>query len=220
MDLPYAPVLQEGSERCLLPSYGPGRYDPIYEEKGTDYPAGYVKWTERRNMAASSIWWRRSALTSAVIKDPIRLRRRLKFIPNCGKAGWPGDSVRVSAARELVDSTGNDQVRPASVSPKTRIVLGCIGAGNYANTKLLRFCNAVRRCAFTRGHRRRLSAASAARRFPSSAPAARQRYLRLSEVNAVLIATPHGSHAGLIGRALRSGKAVFAENRWPSRQSS
>jgi threonine dehydrogenase-like Zn-dependent dehydrogenase len=50
MDLPRDPFYMKELELRLSRSYGPGRYDPSYEEKGNDYPVGYVRWTERRNM--------------------------------------------------------------------------------------------------------------------------------------------------------------------------
>ena len=52
MDLPREPFYAKELELRLSTSYGPGRYDPEYEEKGHDYPYGYVRWTEARNMAA------------------------------------------------------------------------------------------------------------------------------------------------------------------------
>src|SRR5262249_5403239 len=52
MDIPRDVYYERELELRLATSYGPGRYDPVYEEKGIDYPFGYVRWTERRNMAA------------------------------------------------------------------------------------------------------------------------------------------------------------------------
>ena len=52
MNVPREPYYQKELELRLSMSYGPGRYDPAYEEKGHDYPYGYVRWTENRNMEA------------------------------------------------------------------------------------------------------------------------------------------------------------------------
>ena len=53
MDVPRAAVLREGARpACSRARTGPGRYDRAYEERGLDYPIGYVRWTERRNMGA------------------------------------------------------------------------------------------------------------------------------------------------------------------------
>ena len=52
MDLPRGPFYEKELDLRLSRSYGPGRYDPNYELHGLDYPIGYVRWTEQRNMAA------------------------------------------------------------------------------------------------------------------------------------------------------------------------
>ena len=52
LDIPRSPMYEKELEIRISTSYGPGRYDPAYEEKGTDYPVGYVRWTEKRNMEA------------------------------------------------------------------------------------------------------------------------------------------------------------------------
>src|SRR3712207_5683192 len=52
MDLPRSTYYGKEIDLRLSRSYGPGRYDPAYEERGIDYPIGYVRWTERRNMQA------------------------------------------------------------------------------------------------------------------------------------------------------------------------
>jgi len=52
MEIPRRPYYEKEITFRLSRSYGPGRYDPTYEEKGIDYPVGYVRWTERRNMEA------------------------------------------------------------------------------------------------------------------------------------------------------------------------
>ena len=52
MELPRPPFYEKELSFCVSRSYGPGRYDPLYEEAGVDYPAGYVRWTENRNLRA------------------------------------------------------------------------------------------------------------------------------------------------------------------------
>ena len=52
IDIPRGPLYEKELSILLSRSYGPGRYDPQYEEHGHDYPIGYVRWTEQRNMAA------------------------------------------------------------------------------------------------------------------------------------------------------------------------
>ena len=58
LDLPWNAYYDKELDVRFSRSYGPGRYDDRYELEGIDYPAGYVRWTERRNWPASSIcWW-------------------------------------------------------------------------------------------------------------------------------------------------------------------
>lgn len=214
MDLPYAPFFKKDLNVVFSRSYGPGRYDPIYEEKGIDYPPGYVKWTERRNMAGFlELVAQKKVDLQPLIRNPVPFAQAPEAyeLLRKGKAElailFEYESSSKAAKPKAVE------IRAKVSRPSKSIVLGCIGAGNYASTKLLpvlqRHVEVRFRTVVTSGG---LSAVSAARKFPfERASIDASDVFSDNEINAVLIATPHASHARLIADALRSGKAVFAE---------
>ena len=198
------------------PSYGPGRYDPTYEEGGVDYPIGYVRWTERRNMACfldlvAEGRLDLDPLVSAVLPfdDAVGAYERIQR----GEQGGVGMLFRYAA-------NGSPQRRLATAGPpgarqpaQPVVRLGVIGAGNYATSMLLphlRDRDDVRlvEVATATG----LSATNAQRKFGFERCSTDHRGLLADEaVDAVLIATRHHAHAAMVCEALRAGKAVFVE---------
>jgi predicted dehydrogenase/threonine dehydrogenase-like Zn-dependent dehydrogenase len=196
-------------------SYGPGRYDPEYEEGGRDYPLPYVRWTEQRNMAAVL------DLMAAGRVDPLPLvTHRFPF----AKAREAYDTVTGDgSALGIVleyDAAGR------GVPPGARVVeaarpseplaadfsVGVVGAGNFAKRVLIPSVAAA-------GGRLRViasaggtSAAVVARRFGfEKVTTDVDEILEDELVDTVLILTRHDSHARLAGRALDAGKHVFVE---------
>ena len=117
LDLPWTEYYAKELEVRFWRSYGPGRYDPTYEEDGVDYPIGYVRWTERRNMACSWTWWPRvgSTWTSS---SPRCCRSTTRSAPTSGSsAGSRAASACCSATRP----TGRRRAgRPSRPSPIDR----------------------------------------------------------------------------------------------------
>jgi len=194
-------------------SYGPGRYDPNYEEKGQDYPYGFVRWTEQRNFEAvldlmatrqlnvQALISHRFALDDApqaytvLTEDKSALGILLNY-PDTGK-DW--------AMREVVLDVAK------SFEP-TRPVLGFIGAGNYASRVLIpafKNTNAQLHTIVTAGglngviHGKKAGFAAASTDVEA--------LLANPEVTAVAIVTRHDSHARFVVAALRAGKHVFVE---------
>ncbi len=214
IDVPYLPFFKKDLELVFSRSYGPGRYDPVYEEKGIDYPIGYVKWTEKRNMAA---------FLGLVAKKEIDLASIVQNVVPFERAEEAYDALRKGEGglgtlfKYMVSDVLPEKVlRTVEVKPArecSEIVIGCIGAGNYAKTKLLPFFkdnHAVRlkTVATTSG----TTAKNTASRFAfEKATTDCQCILGDPQVNTVIIATPHDSHAELICQALEADKAVFAE---------
>jgi predicted dehydrogenase len=197
-------------------SYGPGRYDPNYEQKGQDYPIGFVRWTENRNFEAVI-----DTLEAGKLDVRPLITHRYAF----------GDAAR---AYDLLVS-GSEPVLgilleyPSSASEATKVEIhrstpvdasgatgdigiGVIGAGNYCGRTLLP--------ALPRANLRRVSIASSggvtashyARRFGFlEATTDASASIADSRVNTVLVATRHDSHARFACEALRAGKHVFVE---------
>ena len=197
----------------LSMSYGPGRYDPDYEERGQDYPFAYVRFTEQRNMASFLDLVRQGAVTPASL-----VSHRFAFADALDAYGlvesaerdhlgilleYPSDApMRTAVPAPVVAAGGPDVVRIAA-----------IGAGAFARGVLLPHLvkhSGVRVVAVSA--RTGESAQQAAARFKiASATTDNRQLLDSADVDAVVVATRHGDHANLVTTALRAGKHVFVE---------
>lgn len=219
LDLPWNDYYAKELEVRFSRSYGPGRYDPLYEEGGVDYPIGYVRWTERRNLrcfvdllAGGQVDL--DPLISAVLPfdDAVGAYTRIQNGQQRGVGmlfRYPAEAP-VRRRLEAPSPAGQAPRRPAA-QPLVR--LGVIGAGNYATSMLLphlRGRDDVRlvEVATATG----LSAANVRRKFGFERYSTDYRGLLADgTVGAVLIATRHHAHAAMVCEALRAGKAVFVE---------
>jgi predicted dehydrogenase/NADPH:quinone reductase-like Zn-dependent oxidoreductase len=194
-------------------SYGPGRYDPQYEELGIDYPAAYVRWTEQRNMAAfqDMIHSRRvdiGCLTThefAIEEAPraydLILNRTEPFL---------GILLRY----DFDKSVRRQPIRIARPKPASAIGIGFIGAGSYAQSNLLPnlprndpsiSCKGV---ATNTGTTSRRAAERFGFEYCTSSAAD---ILADPVINTVFIATRHDAHCRYVVDALNAGKHVFVE---------
>lgn len=215
MQVPRKPFYEKELDLRLSRSYGPGRYDPEYEEGGRDYPIGYVRWTERRNMEE----FLRLIATGAV--TPSRLTSHRFSIDEAETAyalikgnGEPFLGV-VLTYPELPDA---QRVRTVALSKAARrgsgaVGLAFIGAGNFARSVLLpRLAKDPNARLVGVSTATGASAVATGEKFGFGyATTDSARVLEDPDVDAVFIATRHGSHAALAARALRAGKSVFVE---------
>jgi Zinc-binding dehydrogenase len=178
-------------------SYGPGRYDPTYEERGVDYPIGYVRWTENRNMSSFLELIAQGRLDLASIITSIHPIAEAEAVYDGIARGEGGLGVlfqypdEVALDRRLPSlATG----RAAATSLATARV-GVIGAGNYALSMLLPHLARDPRAKLVEvATRTPLSAANAQRRFPFERSSTDSTgLLQAKDVNAILIATRHAS---------------------------
>jgi predicted dehydrogenase/threonine dehydrogenase-like Zn-dependent dehydrogenase len=219
LELPYDPYFEKELDLRFSRSYGPGRYDPTYEVEGVDYPIGYVRWTERRNLAAfvdllADGKIELEALVSKVVpfEDAVSTYEALR---SGGLAGI-GFVFEYAPAPPSPRATRTTRTATGPSEPRRRthhVTVGFIGCGNYASTMLLPRLTSrsdVRLehvCTSTS-----LSAVSAQRKFAfEQAGTDVTAVLDDDAVDAVFIVTPHASHASLTIEALRRGKAVFVE---------
>jgi predicted dehydrogenase/threonine dehydrogenase-like Zn-dependent dehydrogenase len=219
LDLPWNAYYAKELDVRFSRSYGPGRYDPSYEERGVDYPIGYVRWTERRNLQCflelvSEGRIDLAPLTSAVLPfdDAVTAYERIRGgeQPGIGVLfRYPPDAP--SERRLNGSPTGPRRARARAAGPVVR--LGVIGAGNYATSMLLPHLRGRSDVELVEvATATALSAANAQRKFGF------QRYstdyqglLADGAIAAVLIATRHDAHAHMVCDALRAGKTVFVE---------
>ncbi len=197
-------------------SYGPGRYDPQYEEKGHDYPIGFVRWTEQRNFTAILEMLAEKKLDfSPLISHRFEFQDALEAYKLLGSnesslgilLKYPEPVVMVS---DMVSESGNAEI--LSSDRYSAPVIGFIGAGNFANGVLLPRIkkSGVRLKSIVSSGG--LSGMYAARRFGFEETFIDSKIVFADkEINTVFITTRHDSHAELALRALEAGKHVFLE---------
>lgn len=196
-------------------SYGPGRYDSSYEEGGKDYPYGYVRWTEGRNMQAFVDLLAQNKIN---LKPLISHRFPIEEAPQAyelitGKTHEPFLGVLITYPEASVEVLDRKVTFPTPAAASQPIRLGVLGAGNYAQAV---FLPAVKKtgladlvCVATASG---LSATHAAKKFGfSSASSYEADVLENDQVNTVLILTRHQQHARQVVEALKNGKSVYCE---------
>lgn len=194
-------------------SYGPGRYDPQYEDRSRDYPVGFVRWTAQRNFEAilDMLEGRRLCVGSLVSKripqqEAGTAYRSLTDDPAALAILLTYDCSPVSPARIVV----HERLR-ASI-PATPVRIGVIGAGSFARAVLLPALRATGADLVTVASRQGGSATYAARKFGfRSASSDVRAILEDGGINTVFVLTRHDSHARFASEALRAGKHVFVE---------
>jgi len=201
-------------------SYGPGRYDSTYEEKGIDYPVGFVRWTEQRNFEAvldmvadrrvdvRPLISHRFRITEAeaayelVAGDAPSLGILLTYQTRAEQS----DAVLLNRTVELGGAGTTSAARAGRAS------VGFIGSGNYATAVLIPAFKAAGARLRTVASSAGVSGVHAGRKFGFEATTTdTDRVLADPQVNAVVITTRHETHAGLIIAALKAGKHVFVE---------
>ncbi len=228
LDLPWNAYYEKELDVRFSRSYGPGRYDPSYELEGRDYPIGYVRWTERRNLACFLDLLARGRvdvepLVSHVadFDDAVETYQRLKdgdlkavavLFRYPERAGDEGEAEAPTVAVPAVKARSGPASTPARAA-KSPLRLAFVGAGNYATSMLLphlaqRDGVALSTVVTTTA----LSAANAKRKFGfAEATTDLDAVLGDTSIDAVFVVTRHSSHAELTRRALLAGKTVFVE---------
>ncbi|MGI9149140.1 MAG: bi-domain-containing oxidoreductase [Chloroflexota bacterium] len=217
MDVPRNAYYEKELQVRLSRSYGPGRYDRSYEEDGVDYPVGYVRWTEQRNMeafldlvAAAAVHPSRLVTHRVAIDDAERAYRIVTgevVEPHLGiLLEYPQRATAVAPTQTRVN------MRPARSLASGTLRLGVIGAGSFARAVLLptlKHLNVDLRAVVTASAP---SAQQTAARFGFTYAATEWRQvIEDDSIDAVIVATRHDLHASIAAAALRARKAVFLE---------
>ena len=211
MDIPREPYYMKEINLRLSRSYGPGRYDKNYEEKGHDYPFAYVRFTEQRNMQS----FLELVGTGQIDLDPIITHRfPLEEAPQAydliyGDKNENYIGILLEYNREESEIPTKVEVNPESINGN--IVIGVIGAGNYLTAHQLphikshpdvslgTICTATG-----------MTALDVAKKFGFKSADSDIDQI-ISESDAILIGTRHNDHARYAIRVLRKGKSVFIE---------
>ncbi|HTX82021.1 MAG TPA: bi-domain-containing oxidoreductase [Streptosporangiaceae bacterium] len=219
LDLPWNAYYDKELDVRFSRSYGPGRYDERYELDGIDYPAGYVRWTERRNLACFLDLIAHSDLeVDSLVSGVFPLEQASQVYADLSSGSLSGVGIlleypRPAGADHPAASRIAPAAKPARAAGSGRLAIGFIGAGNYASSMLLP--HLARLGTVQLAHvatTRSLSAVNAQRRFGfTSASTTADAVLEDASLDAIFIVTRHHTHADLVCRALQTGKAVFVE---------
>jgi predicted dehydrogenase/threonine dehydrogenase-like Zn-dependent dehydrogenase len=209
--IPRAPYYEKELDLRLSRSYGPGRYDSEYEERGLDYPIGYVRWTERRNMRSFVELVAAGRLdVKGLVTDRFPVEDAEAAYETLVSANTSPLAMIITYEPTILptaESVGARKWTSTSSSPST----GLIGTGNFAQGTV---APGLQRAGF------RLTAVSSA--SGRSAHAAKDQFavdhllssdeiLNDPSIEVVAVVTRHATHAAYATAALKAGKAVFVE---------
>jgi predicted dehydrogenase len=196
-------------------SYGPGRYDPQYEQAGHDYPFGFVRWTEQRNFeAVLELMAAQKLDLTPLISHRFELSEAARAYELLATGAEPSLGVLLDyPAREL----GSPAARGLNLAgfpagPATEPAVAFIGAGNYAARVLVPAFARNRARLYGIASRGGVTAAHLGRKFGVAHVSTDSAALIADpHVNTIVVATRHDTHASFAAQALAAGKHVFAE---------
>jgi predicted dehydrogenase len=224
LDLPWNAYYDKELDVRFSRSYGPGRYDDRYELEGVDYPAGYVRWTERRNLACFlDLLADGSVDVASLISGIHPVEEAADVYRRLGAGTLQGVGFLLSYSQRPDEEPPGPTIHvgtragPTSVSQRRRpsagARLGFIGAGNYATSMLLPHLRDSSEAELVSvATTRSLSGLNAQRKFGfATITTSVESVLDDDTLDAVFIVTRHHSHAGLVCQALERGLTVFVE---------
>jgi predicted dehydrogenase/threonine dehydrogenase-like Zn-dependent dehydrogenase len=190
-------------------SYGPGRYDEEYEQKGTDYPIGYVRWTEKRNFEAIlNAISKKQVNVQPLITERVSLENYQQIYSSLGKG-----SIASIIEYPVVSVNTDRTIAGKSLQVKaSKGTLGIIGAGNFTKMTVmpaLKNTGAQYKYISSAGG---LTAKALANKYGFQfSTTDYKEILKDEDVDLVMITTRHDMHAGMVIETLQSGKHVFVE---------
>jgi polar amino acid transport system substrate-binding protein len=215
MDIPRPPFFSRELKLIISMSYGPGRYDPDYEERGRDYPLPYVRWTEKRNI---------ESFVELVGDERVNVERltthrfpieqaehAYRLISGDVQEPYLGVVLNYDPESEVARTVSLTATRGVRKAEKS-IVLGVIGAGGYVPAMLLPHFKAEGVEFSSIATASGISAHDVGKRFGFAfAVSSAEEVLEDARVNLVVIGTRHDMHAELARKALERDKHVFVE---------
>ncbi len=196
-------------------SYGPGRYDPAYEEKGQDYPIGFVRWTEQRNFEAVLDMMADGRLdVKPLISHRFTIDEAEQAYDLVGGSGpslgilltYPGIAIESESRTVALDSQSTAPAKAGKVS------VSFVGSGNYATAVLIPAFKEAGAHLHSVASSAGVSGVHAGRKFDfDETTTDSDRIIADEGTDAVVITTRHDSHASFVLQALKAGKHIFVE---------
>jgi predicted dehydrogenase/threonine dehydrogenase-like Zn-dependent dehydrogenase len=225
LDLPWNDYYMKELDVRFSRSYGPGRYDTRYELDGIDYPASYIRWTEKRNLESFLDLVARNQVEVGTLIDGVFPMTEAAKVYGDLKSGElkavgvlleypvPADDAPAPATKHVLPGAKTPSVAKSSGAAKDQITIGFVGAGNYASSMLLP--HLAKLTAANLAHvatTKSLSAVNAQKKFGfTTASTDADSVFEDASLDAIFIVTRHATHAKLVCRALETGKAVYVE---------
>jgi predicted dehydrogenase/threonine dehydrogenase-like Zn-dependent dehydrogenase len=225
LDLPWNAYYEKELDVRFSRSYGPGRYDTRYELDGIDYPAGYVRWTEKRNLESFLDLVARNELEVGTLIDGVFPMASAAKVYEDLKTGdfkaigvlleypVPAEDAPAPATKHVLPRAKTPSVRMNSSGAKDQVAIGFVGAGNYASSMLLPHLAKLPAAHLAHvATTKSLSAVNAQKKFGfTTASTDSDSVFEDESLDAIFIVTRHATHARLVCRALETGKSVFVE---------
>ena len=214
MDVPRDLYYRKELVLRLSMSYGPGRYDPIYEEGGIDYPFSFVRWTEGRNMEAFlELVARGNVKLGPIISHRFPFEKILDAYDMILNNTEPYMGVVVEYRTEGREAARERIVLSTEPAKTDSLGVGLIGAGNFAQGVLLPNATKIPGVQLLGvADQVAINAKNTASRFGAKYATADYRAIIADPaIRAVMVVTRHDSHARISSEALEAGKAVFVE---------
>jgi predicted dehydrogenase len=217
LDLDRNDLYEKEIDFLISTSYGPGRYDPIYEDKGIDYPFGYVRWTENRNMQSYlNLIFHQKIDLKHILDEPLQLEKWIKggSIDSSSKIKLQIIDFNLKSNLELRTKITNSNVPNRKKITSKILNVAIIGVGDFAATvhipNIIRLYNKLR-----------------IRALCSNSGVKLKQYMDLYKIDyittnsieiindplidIIFVCTNHGSHAQYIKDIIKAGKYVFVE---------
>lgn len=218
MNIPRSPFYEKEVEFRISCSYGAGRYDPVYEEHGHDYPAAFVRWTENRNMQAFLDLLAGKRVNVAAMtthRFPFeRADEAYSLITDKSPDRKPYSGILLEYTRSAEERLRlNHSVAQNTSYPASNLVIGVLGAGSFAQTHLLPHFKASHDTVLhTVCTPTPVKAKSVQERFGFvHVETSSEALFKNASINTIVCASRHDSHGSYVAAALRNGKDVFVE---------
>jgi predicted dehydrogenase len=199
-------------------SYGPGRYDPNYEEKGQDYPVGFVRWTEQRNFEAVLDMIAKGALdVKSLISNRFNIAEANKAYeliigdkPSLGiLLSYPG--VEITEASRKISFLDNKNITENN-KKNQKVKVSFLGSGNYATSILIPAFKATNSDLVSVASDTGVSGAYVGRKYGfDETTTDSDRLFRDDKTDAIVIATRHNNHAESVLKAIEAKKHIYVE---------
>lgn len=218
MNIPRRPFYQKELSFRLSRSYGPGRYDPNYEEKGIDYPIGYVKWTEKRNMEEFiHMLSSRRITVNELITHEFEIANAEKayelITDNHNSEKYVGVLIKYQDRGEKTNRTIVLSKSKTFKKTTGRIGVGLIGAGNFARAVIIPNMSKIPEYEFV--GLATTSGTTAGQVIKNTkfkySTTDYKKLLEDKDIDLIVVATPHNTHAKFTVEALDAGKHVYVE---------